>query len=44
MGGPIITPQAAADIEDAWDYLSRRNLAAADRLIDRFLSSARRYA
>ena len=22
MGEPIITPEAAADLDDAWDYLS----------------------
>jgi toxin ParE1/3/4 len=44
MGEPIVTPAAAADVEEAWDYLSRRNLAAADRLVDRFLAASRLHA
>jgi plasmid stabilization system protein ParE len=44
MGKPIVTPEAEADVDEAWDYLSRRNLKAADRLVDQFLAPARRHA
>jgi len=30
---PVITEQAQADLDEAWDYLADRNVAAADRLI-----------
>jgi toxin ParE1/3/4 len=41
---PVITEQAQADLDEAWDYLSERNAAAADRLIDRFVAAARTHA
>lgn len=44
MGEPIVTPEAEADIDEAWDRLSRKSPDAADRLIERFLSSATRHA
>ncbi|CAN5692320.1 type II toxin-antitoxin system RelE/ParE family toxin [soil metagenome] len=44
MIDPIITEQAQADLDESWDYLSVRSLAAADRLIDRFLEAARIHA
>ena len=44
MSEPMITEQAQTDLDEAWDYLSIRNLAAADRLIDRFVTAARAHA
>jgi toxin ParE1/3/4 len=43
-GRAIITPEAEADVDEAWNYLSRRNLKAADRLVDQFLAAARSHA
>ena len=44
MTAPVITEQAQADLDEAWDYLSVRDLRAADRWIDRFVSAARIHA
>jgi toxin ParE1/3/4 len=37
---PIITDAAQANLDEAWSYLARRSLKAADALIDRFLQKA----
>jgi plasmid stabilization system protein ParE len=37
---PRITPQARADLEEAWDYIAQHNVAAADRLIDGIFTQA----
>ena len=44
MTEPIITEQAQADLDEAWDYLSERSPDAADKLIDRFAAAARVHA
>lgn len=44
MSEPIITEQARADLDEAWDYLAARSPKAADRLIDRFAKGARMHA
>lgn len=44
MPEPIITDQAQADLDEAWDYLSKTDLNAADGLIDRFVEAARTHA
>ena len=36
MSEPVITDEAQADLDEAWDYLAARSRKAADRLIDRF--------
>lgn len=40
MSEPVVSREAIADLDEAWDYLSRRNIAAADRLVDRFFAAA----
>ena len=40
MSEPRITKQADADLDEAWEYLARRNEAAADRLLDQVLERA----
>jgi len=37
----MIAEKAQADLDDAWDNLASRNIKAADKPIDRFVSSAR---
>lgn len=44
MNEPIVTEQAQADLDEAWDYISEKAPAAADRLIDRFIAAARVHA
>jgi len=41
---PIITEQAQADLDEAWDYLAERSSSSADKLIDRFVAAARVHA
>jgi toxin ParE1/3/4 len=41
---PVISREALADLDEAWDYLSRRNATAADRLLDQFFEAARLHA
>jgi hypothetical protein len=33
MSEPIITDEAQADLDEAWDFLSERSLKAADKLL-----------
>jgi toxin ParE1/3/4 len=35
MGKFILTEQAAADLDEIWEYVAESNLDAADRLIER---------
>ena len=44
MSELVISREALADLDEVWDYLSRRNAAAAGDLIDRFFAAARRHA
>lgn len=44
MVEPTISPTAQADLDEAWDYIAARNVQAADRLIDRFVSLAQIHA
>ena len=44
MTDPVITKEAQNDLNQAWDYLARVNIKAADRLIDRFTAAARVHA
>jgi plasmid stabilization system protein ParE len=44
MSEPIITDAAQADLDEAWAFLAKRSLKAADRLIDRFIRAARVHA
>lgn len=40
MRHPIITDAAQADLDEAWGFLARKSLKAADALIDRFMQKA----
>jgi toxin ParE1/3/4 len=44
MTEPMITDEAQADLDEAWDFLAKTNPKAADRLIDRFVKAARVHA
>ncbi len=44
MSDPIITEAAQAELDEAWDFLARRSVKSADRLIDRFVSKAKVHA
>src|ERR1700674_5084898 len=44
MKEPRITDQAQTDLDEAWDYLSQRNIQTADRILDRILTQARLHA
>lgn len=44
MADPILSPEARADLNAAWDYLAERNLDAADRFLDEFWEAASSHA
>ena len=44
MKDPIITTQAGEDLDEAWEFISRRNEEAADLLLDQILDRARLHA
>ncbi|AMV37646.1 type II toxin-antitoxin system RelE/ParE family toxin [Planctomyces sp. SH-PL62] len=44
MNEPVISREALADLDEAWEYLARRNPNTADRLLDRFFAAARMHA
>jgi len=44
MADPIISPEALADLNAAWDYLAERNRSAADQFLDDFYTAATRHA
>ena len=39
MGLFILTEQAAADIDEIWEYIAESNIDAADRVIERLLEA-----
>ena len=38
MGRVLRTSEAAADLDDLWNYIAQRNVSAADQLIDKLYS------
>ena len=38
MGRVLRTSEAAADLDDVWNYIAQRNVSAADQLIDKLYS------
>lgn len=44
MAETLLSPEARADLEAAWDYLSDRSLDAADRLYEEFWTAANLHA
>lgn len=44
MGRVLRTPQALADLDEIWSYIAKRNLSAADRLLDRLYARFQKLA
>jgi toxin ParE1/3/4 len=44
MGLFILTEQAAADIDEIWEYIAESNIDAADRSIERLLEAMQKLA